>query len=238
MSLNLERLEKVVDLATGGKQARCPACAESGADRKGEHLRISQEGKFGCCVFPGDREHRKRIFALAGERGRLGIRVRVATATVRGPVQSGILGRLGRALPSAERKVKSADWAGDLSDAPDGVAAIETTSGESRTARTGEMESEERTVEYSRTDRTGSSLLTRNANEMDDANNMKELIESADPVRSVRTEERRLPRLLSDGTLAIPFNSPERYHWWKGGQSVRLTRAELVERKELNASPF
>ena len=49
-----------------------------------------------------------------------------------------------------------------------------------------------------------------------------------------------VPYLLSDGTLVIPFNSPERYHWWKGGQSVRQTRAELLaqchhERKEQDA---
>ena len=48
----------------------------TGTDRKGEHLRISPEGKFGCCVFPGDREHRKRIFALAGDHGPKGIRVK------------------------------------------------------------------------------------------------------------------------------------------------------------------
>lgn len=28
----------------------------------------------------------------------------------------------------------------------------------------------------------------------------------------------RLPFLSADGTLVIPFDSPERFHWWKGGQ--------------------
>jgi ERCC4-type nuclease len=30
-----------------------------------------------------------------------------------------------------------------------------------------------------------------------------------------------------DGTLTIPFASPERYHWWKREQSLAETRAEL-----------
>src|SRR5437899_2642125 len=34
----------------------------------------------------------------------------------------------------------------------------------------------------------------------------------------------RLPYLTADGTLAIPFDSPARYHWWTGGQSPRLTK--------------
>jgi hypothetical protein len=28
--------------------------------------------------------------------------------------------------------------------------------------------------------------------------------------------------------LIIPFNSPQKYHWWKGGQSVTDTGAELM----------
>src|SRR5436190_14478431 len=96
MSLNKEKLQKVRDLPNGGLQAQCPACAETGQDRKGEHLRISPDGKFGCCVFPGDRKHRSRIFALAGEHQPKTIRVRVASAKTAGPVQLDLLGRLGR----------------------------------------------------------------------------------------------------------------------------------------------
>jgi hypothetical protein len=29
----------------------------------------------------------------------------------------------------------------------------------------------------------------------------------------------------------IPFDSPERYHWWKGGQSVAVTRRECEARQ-------
>src|SRR5215813_7233348 len=96
MSLDRTKLQKVRDLAGGGLQAQCPACAEAGQDRKGEHLRISPEGKFGCCVFAGDREHRRRIFALAGNRQPAAIKVRVASVKSADAVQLDLLGRLGR----------------------------------------------------------------------------------------------------------------------------------------------
>jgi hypothetical protein len=76
MSLDLTKLEKLRELGNGGCQARCPACGETGQDRTGEHLRISPDGKFGCCVFPGDRKHRSRIFALAGDSRPKAIKVR------------------------------------------------------------------------------------------------------------------------------------------------------------------
>src|SRR5690349_394585 len=96
MSLDVNKLERVIDLADGSKRARCPACAEAGQDRKGEHLRISPDGRFGCCVFAGDREHRKRIYALAGELQRRRIRVKVAAAATAAAARTGIFGRLGR----------------------------------------------------------------------------------------------------------------------------------------------
>jgi hypothetical protein len=223
MSLNIDRLEKVVRLANGGTQARCPACAETGGDRKGEHLRISPEGKFGCCVFPGDREHRKRIFALAGEHSPKEIKVRVAVAAG-SAVRTGILGKLSMPVEPESR-----------SDGSDGSSAVQTEFVEIRTARTGEMESGETVTEESRTARTGHSLLTRNADETD---SICKLVEFDTPVRNVR-ETVRLPYLLSDGTLVIPFRSPERYHWWKkGGQSIHATKQEILHRKENDAAPF
>lgn len=42
----------------------------------------------------------------------------------------------------------------------------------------------------------------------------------------------RLPFLTAGGDLSIPFDSPERYHWWKGGQSVASTRVEVLARIE------
>lgn len=64
-NLDLSRLEKVRH-AGGRITARCPACAETGADRKGNHLTIFPSGKFACAATAGDSAHRRRIFALAG----------------------------------------------------------------------------------------------------------------------------------------------------------------------------
>ena len=47
--------------------ARCPACAAAGNDRKGTHLFINvRTGQFGCAALPGDKEHRREIFAHVG----------------------------------------------------------------------------------------------------------------------------------------------------------------------------
>ena len=37
------------------------------------------------------------------------------------------------------------------------------------------------------------------------------------------------------GDLSIPFDSDPRYHWWKGGQSVKATIAELKAERGLVA---
>ena len=36
-----------------------------------------------------------------------------------------------------------------------------------------------------------------------------------------------LPYITDYGCLVIPHNSPKRYHWWNGGQSVKNTLTEL-----------
>src|SRR5438477_3306149 len=64
MSLDLQSLRKVKPVGQGFR-AQCPACAEAGLDRSGQHLRIFPDGRWGCAVQPGDKEHRKRIFELA-----------------------------------------------------------------------------------------------------------------------------------------------------------------------------
>jgi hypothetical protein len=52
--------------------------------------------------------------------------------------------------------------------------------------------------------------------------------------------EERLPFLTADGTLVIPFDSPERYHWWKPPHDQRLRvkeiMAEVKERMEYAAT--
>ena len=66
--IDINKLEKVKHLAGGKVIARCPACAEDGGDKSGNHFFMSADGKFGCCVNPGadGKDHRKRIFALIG----------------------------------------------------------------------------------------------------------------------------------------------------------------------------
>ena len=41
--------------------------------------------------------------------------------------------------------------------------------------------------------------------------------------------EQTAPSITPGGDLRIPFNSPEKYHWWKGGDRLTLeqTRAEI-----------
>ena len=69
MILNLSKLEHVRE--RGGRIiAQCPACAEEGADRSGEHLVIWKDGNgpFGCIAHTGQngRAHRRRIAQLVG----------------------------------------------------------------------------------------------------------------------------------------------------------------------------
>ena len=185
MSLDVAKLEKVRELAGGIVQARCPACAEGGHDRAGEHLRIYPDGRFGCCVHPKDGEHRKRIWALAGVRqpGTFSLRVKTPPA-----------------LPQT-RSVKTA-----LADF--------------RTARTPNFQLRA----CARVD------STANMNIGGDTQEKLKDLETG--VRAARIEPiaENLPFLTAAGDLVIPFDSPERFHWWRGGQSVAATLAEVKER--------
>ena len=66
MSLDSSKLENLTKLSDDRLRARCPACAADGKDRKGEHLIIYSNGRFGCAAHQEDREHRSLIFKLAG----------------------------------------------------------------------------------------------------------------------------------------------------------------------------
>jgi hypothetical protein len=221
MSLDVAKLEKVRELAGGVVQARCPACAEGGHDRSGEHLRIYPDGRFGCCVHPKDSEHRKRIWALAGCR-----RTRPAAAA--------IYLRLKTPAPSPSTQSVTAV-----------IAAFN-----SRTARTAKTELDYGVpvvptvpVDEFRTPRTVEVKLRARARVDSTANiNIggdipEKLKDSESAVRAVRSLQtatmpvgERLPYLTPGGTLVIPFDSPERYHWWRGGQSVVETLKEVKER--------
>jgi hypothetical protein len=113
MSLDTSKLENV-RIRRDRVMARCPACAESGHDRSGEHLIINAEGRFACVVYPGHspdaKKHRKRIFALCGNHeaqplrvrpaGGLGRLGRVGSPAAIEPLKTGLLGRLGRVFQS------------------------------------------------------------------------------------------------------------------------------------------
>lgn len=68
MSLDLSKLECVRSLP-GKIIARCPACAEAGGDKRGNHLVIYPDGQYGCVAHQGDKRHRKRIMRLVGNAG-------------------------------------------------------------------------------------------------------------------------------------------------------------------------
>jgi hypothetical protein len=237
MSLDLEKLEKLADLADGVKRARCPACAEAGGDRKGEHLRLYPDGRFGCCVHPGDHDHRKRIYALAGQRGRQGIRVKVAVSETKPPIQTGILGRLGRVFNSPLGP-----------DATDGVTEVEMKTAQLEDSRTGRTGEQDWTGELFLTERTLRTPQYPLCTALKDKNNNIDVHKGFErPVRGVRGQKDTLPYLTSAGDLRIPFDSPERYHWWKPPFEQRLRVKQIIaellaeghqERKELDASPF
>jgi hypothetical protein len=245
MSLNVQKLEKVRRLAGGIVQARCPACAEGGQDRQGEHLRVYPDGKYGCCVHPKDREHRKRIFALAGVRERQEIRVHVAVKPAE-RVQPGILGRLGRVFQSPIAVTKIPDASDGVGEVQPRSAGIEPPKADVRTARTGLSNSNGGSaeegllpLEESRTLRTGVSNPYAYAEESPIYNIVSTPKEFAGGVRSVREPEpaaaeapvsEKLPYITAGGDLVIPFDSPERYHYWRGGQSVAETRREAQAR--------
>jgi hypothetical protein len=103
VSLNIDKLENIKIKDDHSVTARCPACAEEGHDRKGDHLFIADNGKFGCVVNPGTdgHEHRQRIFELIGEKEphREGIIVKRPACVLGGGykvIQKDVLGHLGR----------------------------------------------------------------------------------------------------------------------------------------------
>ena len=215
MSLDVAKLEMVRRLEGGIVRARCPACAEVGQDRAGNHLRILADGRFGCCVHPKDRDHRKRIFALAG--CKLHLRS-PGTFTVRVGGQPTI---------PASRSVKAALTASRLGTLGTGKTDCET----------GVPGVPNQKIHSLGT--LGTPLFNPYAYRKNILPTCKDLETAVPGVPSSSVPElgwsptgavERLPFLTADGTLSIPFDSPARYHWWRGGQSVAQTRAEVLSR--------
>jgi hypothetical protein len=63
--LDLKKLKILKTKGDGAYGAQCPACAQTGGDKKGQHLHIYESGAFGCAVDKS-KEHKKLIGELAG----------------------------------------------------------------------------------------------------------------------------------------------------------------------------
>ena len=225
MSLDVSKLEKVRELAGGIVQARCPACAEGGNDRSGEHLRIYPDGKFGCCVHPKDGEHRKRIWALVGVRKSGTFSLRLKTPPAMPAVRS-----VKAALTAFDGGTLGTGKSESVSPAAYITTPAELNSPESGTLGTPNLKLRAR----ARVDSTTDHICM-----VDFPVKLEDL---ATPVPNVPTAvvveppsaapcgepPLRLPFLTAGGTLVIPFDSPERYHWWMP-DGERLTVAETLK---------
>jgi len=256
MSLDVSKLENVRELEGGIVQARCPACAEGGHDHAGQHLRVYADGRFGCCVHPKDREHRRRIFALAGDRSARQFTVRIGGAKSSGPEARSVASSLTEML----RTVRTAKCELDSSDSkasqvsPDpGPSQPYLQSEYFRTLRTTfpnprayarKEEYKEHvtcdvTYTYKGWEKGVLPVLSGSGPVQAESGRVGEVLP---PKIASGVTRPVMPYLTADGTLVIPFDSPERYHWWKVGQSVAETRRECglmiadrgMERREEN----
>ena len=226
MSLDAAKLEKMREVAGGIVQARCPACAEGGHDRTGEHLRIYPDGRFGCCVHPKDGEHRKRIWALAGKREPGTFTLRLKTPPALPAAQS-----VKAALTAPKLGTLQTEWENGVPSVP--ALATELNFPDSGTLGTAKVKLRAR----ARVDSTTTSMyMVDSHRELKDSESavlsVPPVPQVADVAPAVVAGE-RLPYLTAGGDLVIPFDSPARYHWWKldgERQSVAATLAEVKER--------
>ena len=68
MSLDINKLENVQHGSGAHLRAACPACRKIGKDNHRDNLSVWENGAYHCWSYPGDRDHRKRIYELAGEK--------------------------------------------------------------------------------------------------------------------------------------------------------------------------
>lgn len=238
MGLDVAKLEKARELAGGIVQARCPACAEGGHDRTGEHLRIYPDGRFGCCVHPKDGEHRKRIFALAGERkpGTFTLRVKTppaltAARSVKAALTAFAAGTLGTGEIESENGVPNVP-----SSPTDDFGTLGTGLFKSRARTRGDSPTANiDMVDFHKELKDSECPVPSVPRSLQTATDGVEsppahLIRPSDTFSPSDAEKGSLPFLTAGGDLSIPFDSPERYHWWRGGQSIAETLAEVKGR--------
>jgi hypothetical protein len=220
MPLDPAKLSQIRDRPGGGFQARCPACAEDGHDKDGTHLWVKADGRFGCCVHPKDTGHRKRIWKLAGKSERRALSVQLPTLK---PLATVRIHRAGLAefMTRSAKQPEPATSADEQMKTPP-----QPTTPESDGMVTDDLFA-------GRPGRVSQSLARTRGRTRTCVQGLEE------PVRAVRAQSRPiLPHLTGAGDLVIPFDAPERYQWWKGGQSIAQTRAELAARKENDGSAF
>lgn len=211
MSLNLAKLEKVRKLDGGIVQARCPACAELGQDGTGNHLRVLPDGRFGCCVHPKDGEHRKRIFALVGDKLLREVTVRLASAKMTSAEPLSVKATLAVCLGTPG--TGKTEWEKGVPSVPNFETLPLGTLG---------------TPKFN--------PYTYRKNSLHMYKDLESGVPSvpggseAEVVLAPTNSGERLPFLTRGGDLSIPFDSPERYHWWRGGQRAAETLREVKER--------
>jgi hypothetical protein len=75
----------------------------------------------------------------------------------------------------------------------------------------------------------GEIRVDRGVSRVDQAEGVGEVGEKVPEMAATAAQPERpkKPHFTPGGTLVIPFDSDPKYHWWKGGQSVKKTIAEL-----------
>ena len=227
MGLQIDLMEKTRTTGGGRIQARCPACAEGGGDTKGEHLVVLPDGRFGCCIHPGDKLHRQLIFALVGKKKSSPVII-VSKASSSQIARQWTSVRVSMTLPVPP----TAPDPGSEIPVP-GVPEMKSDVNLPLVGTLGTPFSNPRkcsgrksitNVPYKHE---GRDLSVPGVPE---PSNSKSL---APPVPSVPSQSPK-PYIDVEGNLRIPFDSPERYHWWKGGQSI----AETLREVETSKDPF
>ena len=223
MGLQIDLLEKLRTIDGGRIQARCPACAESGGDTKGQHLVVYPNGSFGCCIYPGDKQHRRQIFALVGKKKSIPV-ITVRKASRDQPARQWTSVSVTMTLPAPPTAANP--------ELP--VPSVPEMKSGNRLPPAGTLGT---LISYSRA-HTGREGITcapyiegRGVLPVPSVPEPSNNKDSETPVPSVPNQSLALkgPRLFIDssGGLVIPSNSPARYHYWKGGQSVDETLNEI-----------
>jgi len=223
MGLQIDLLEKARTTGGGRIQARCPACAEGGGDTSGQHLIIYPDGRYGCCVHPGDKQHRRRIFALVGKAKReIEPIVVVRKASASQPTRQWKAVRVAMPIPQTPPSDDSKTAVpnvpeDDIGSSLPSVGTLGTPFSNPRGY------SSQKSITYAPYLPEGKILPVPSVPDVPKPSDEKD---SKTPVPSVPNHLPK-PYIDTDGNLRIPFDSAARYHWWKGGQSIAETLREV-----------